>query len=415
MKSKNLFLQHLLLVVCFLVCSEYASADFTVVNEDGVEMNYREINGGVEVTYNNCYLGLKTIRIPTKVTYGGRELFVLRIGASCFQSCLELQTVILPDSLSFISDQAFNGCISLEQIAFPNTLKSIGSHAFSGCSSLKSIILPMSLIQVGTYAFSSCASLEEITIPSSVISLGYCSFLGCKNLNVVISHINNPKPTDAFSFPPKTSTLYVPHGTNEVYEQTDGWNVFGKIVEMDDITEGEPISLQAEMETFCSQKCLDFSNPSGPQAYIASGFEEIKGEVLLSKIYYVPANTGVILRGMPGQTYMIPFSGRDFVYSNFLVGVTEDTAASEGYILRNGLFEPITGSVTMKGGEAYLKIPVRDNKQLKIRFTDTITDVENIKLIEDTPLWHTLSGTCLSGKPIQKGIYLKNGRKVYVK
>ena len=48
-------------------------------------------------------------------------------------------------------------------------------------------------------------------------------------------------------------------------------------------------------------------------------------------------------------------------------------------------------------------------------FENTWTGVEGLDGVQTTDEWYTLDGRKLSGKPVQKGIYVKNGCKVMVK
>lgn len=173
----------------------------------------------------------------------------------------------------------------------------------------------------------------------------------------------------------------------------------------------------ATMQTFCSVNALDFTGVEGLTAYIASGFSAETGEVIMAKVEKVPARTGLLLvSNEANKSYEVPFAETDFVYSNLLVGVTEDSEITDGYVLTDGLFAAVEGSTTVKGGEAYLKIPATHKKQLKIRFTDTLNGVEDVKLADDDKAaWFTISGTRLNHQPTQRGIYLNNGRKVLVK
>ncbi len=176
---------------------------------------------------------------------------------------------------------------------------------------------------------------------------------------------------------------------------------------------------EATLQTFSSTKALDFSDIDGLEAYIASGYSVEANEVVMSKVDKVPAETGLLLVGKSNTTYEVPFAKTDFVYSNLLVGVNEDESITNGYILNGDVFEAVNGTVMMKAGDAYLNIPSKEPKQLKMRFVDTsiVSGINefhtpNNQIQSD---WHTLSGTRLNGKPTQKGIYLNNGRKVLVK
>lgn len=173
----------------------------------------------------------------------------------------------------------------------------------------------------------------------------------------------------------------------------------------------------ATMQTFCSVNALDFTGIDGLTAYIASGFSAETGEVVMAKVEKVPARTGLLLvSNEANRSYEVPFTETDYVYSNLLVGVTEDSEISDGYVLTDGLFAAVEGSTTVKGGEAYLKIPAMNKKQLKIRFTDTMTGVEDVKQTDDgKAAWFTLQGSRFDHQPTQRGIYLHGGKKVMVK
>ena len=57
---------------------------------------------------------------------------------------------------------------ALGSIIIPDGVTSIGDEAFLGCSSLKSIVIPDSVTSIGERAFKSCESLESIVIPGTV-------------------------------------------------------------------------------------------------------------------------------------------------------------------------------------------------------------------------------------------------------
>ena len=93
--------------------------------------------------------------------------------------------LIIPDSVTSISEYAFLNCTSLTSITIPDSITSIGRRAFSGCRSLTSVTIPDSATSIGEYAFLDCTSLTSITIPDSVTSIGENAFSGCRSLNAV--------------------------------------------------------------------------------------------------------------------------------------------------------------------------------------------------------------------------------------
>ena len=145
------------------------------------------------------------ILIPT--TYNG--LPVVSVEASAFLNNTAITSVVLPDSITSIGENAFNGCESLTSVTFGKNsqLSSIGPGAFNYCYSLESITIPESvtsigsdafyycyglrsvtfgensqLTSIGEGAFNWCESLESITIPASVTSIGEWAFVECYRL-----------------------------------------------------------------------------------------------------------------------------------------------------------------------------------------------------------------------------------------
>ena len=145
------------------------------------------------------------ILIPT--TYN--DLPVVSVEASAFLNNTAITSVVLPDGITSIGENAFNGCESLTSVTFGKNsqLSSIGPGAFNYCYSLESITIPESvtsigsdafyycyglrsvtfgensqLTSIGDGAFNWCESLESITIPASVTSIGEWAFVECYRL-----------------------------------------------------------------------------------------------------------------------------------------------------------------------------------------------------------------------------------------
>ncbi len=114
--------------------------------------------------------------IPDSVTY---------IGNNAFADCSSLTSITIPDSVTRISNDAFAGCSSLTSITIPDSVNFIAGGAFEGCSSLTDITIPHSVIWVCEGVFSGCSSLTSITIPDSVTSIYRSAFLDCSNLTSI--------------------------------------------------------------------------------------------------------------------------------------------------------------------------------------------------------------------------------------
>lgn len=97
---------------------------------------------------------------------------VTAIGEGAFESCKNLESIVLSKRLQEIYRGAFHNCTKLKSIVLPNTMRKIGISAFEGCSSLSSVTLGTGLREIGMWAFKDCPSLKSITIPANVTNIG---------------------------------------------------------------------------------------------------------------------------------------------------------------------------------------------------------------------------------------------------
>mmetsp|Transcript_13283 Transcript_13283/g.27544 ORF Transcript_13283/g.27544 Transcript_13283/m.27544 type:complete len:327 (-) Transcript_13283:107-1087(-) len=111
---------------------------------------------------------------------------VERIEDGAFEFCESLETIRLPNSLTFIGDHAFRNCSSLTRIRIPESVTHIGTGAFAGCKSLESVILPSRLNEIPSGCFMGCGQLTRIEIPSSVVSIGDGAFCRCDSLKTAV-------------------------------------------------------------------------------------------------------------------------------------------------------------------------------------------------------------------------------------
>ena len=78
--------------------------------------------------------------IPSKV----RGFTVISIGYNAFRNC-NLESIIIPNTIKSIDDEAFRGCKSLKTIIIPDQIEYIGNKAFMECHSLTKVSLPSNL------------------------------------------------------------------------------------------------------------------------------------------------------------------------------------------------------------------------------------------------------------------------------
>ncbi len=145
---------------------------------------------------------------------------VTSISDYAFYDCDSLTSVTIGNGVTSIGDCAFEDCTSLESVTIGNGVESIGDDAFHECTSLNAvyitdigawcsidfayyyanplycadnlylngsvisgnIVIPEGTQSIGTYAFYHCSQITEITIPDSVESIGDGAFYGCTSL-----------------------------------------------------------------------------------------------------------------------------------------------------------------------------------------------------------------------------------------
>lgn len=103
-----------------------------------------------------------------------------------------LQSVILPDSITVIRDSAFMELANLKSINFPPNLQKIGASAFFN-TSLQSVVLPEGFTRLETGSFQRCMMLTSVTIPSTIKHIGPTAFSESTNLkNIFVNRSEDP-------------------------------------------------------------------------------------------------------------------------------------------------------------------------------------------------------------------------------
>ncbi len=99
-----------------------------------------------------------------------------------------ISSLVIKQGTRVIGDRAFSlfmGREDITSIIIPNTVTHIGQDAFSGCRRLTSILIPNSVTDIHNRAFSWCARLNSITIPKSVTFIGTGVFNACSELKSI--------------------------------------------------------------------------------------------------------------------------------------------------------------------------------------------------------------------------------------
>ena len=111
----------------------------------------------------------------TEVTLGTIfENNTVRRGVAGDEENTTIKKVIVEEGIAVLYDRTFRRFYALEEVVLPSTLTTIGaagSGVFQSCNNLKTIVLPESLTVLGKGSFQECTSLESINIPTGVTSI----------------------------------------------------------------------------------------------------------------------------------------------------------------------------------------------------------------------------------------------------
>ena len=381
------------------------------------------ILGAIESLGIHCFANcesLKSIRIPSSV---------VGLGDYCFMECTSLENIEIPNSISKIPQYCFESCTSLKTIQLPISITELEEGCFFGCSSLENIKIPENVTDIGQRSFMNCTSLKVVLLPELLTNMGKNCFRGCSGLKKVFAEMSTVPFTEYDGYfidsSCSSATLYVPSTMIDDYCTAAWWKNFGTI---------KPINKEITISslgiaTYCSDDDLDFTGVDGIKAYIASGYNNNTGNVLLTRVKEVPAGTGILLMG-DGGTYEIPTTDVDYTYANLLVGTLEDTNLTsvvgyKNYILANGSSGVkfyLSENGTLAANKAYLKIQTSANSAAKIlKFSivgengendDNTTDVGNVNALESNKekAIYNLQGQAV--KNPSKGLYIINGKKI---
>lgn len=162
--------------------------------------------------------------IPKTVGENNVPVTVIAQGAAAYGT---MSTLVLPDSITRIEQDAFQNCRRMKSVNLPTELEVIGMGAFAH-TGLTGIQLGSKLTRIDDEAFAGSA-LSEVTLPDSLVYLGERVFAGCAQLRRIRVG-ENPvyKAVDGVVFTTDGKTLVAyPAGRSGSYTVPEGTEVIG--------------------------------------------------------------------------------------------------------------------------------------------------------------------------------------------
>lgn len=162
-------------VINYNIPSQNDLLTFTLINDD------KEYSVSAPLSEN---IRGKLI-IPSE--YNGKNITTI----TNFIKCKELNSIIIPETVTTISPSTFSSCSNLKRVKIPDNINTLSSFLFEDCESLESIIIPDSVTTLDNRVFESCTNLKSIKIGNGLKKIGVGCFGSCINLtNIEIDDLN---------------------------------------------------------------------------------------------------------------------------------------------------------------------------------------------------------------------------------
>ena len=405
-----------------------------------------------ENAFNQC-TALTTIKLPAELK---------TIDAQAFRTCINLATVDYGTKVETIGDGAFWYTRALKKFFFKGSVKTlgadafresgltcvhlkgdmtIGKEAFMDCTSLKYVEFPATslttqpLTYVAESMFAGCTSLPFITLPSTVTEIKTKAFDGCSSLKYVNILAGSPATLGANAFP-TTAGVYVKPSKLSAYQANAAWNAYSPKDTYEQTLATKYASFDHDFPvSFVAKNGYEALEAYvGPSTYRVTQPTKVQKILKMIKVTSTAANEGVLLKGEVGRTYTYQIAETDpgLYTGNRVIGVREDTTLvqteSDGksnWVLQSDYKLHLVSNGTIKSGRAYVH-ETNDGdtsfgaKGIYLSFalneennTTGIDSVENKKADEEN-VYYTLSGVRVIN-PTEKGVYIKNGKKVIIR
>lgn len=201
----------------------YGLKGYKLICCSNIDIYEYQVREGCKIVSDNAFrmsiggrcCSITSVILPNSVAY---------IGDNAFLGCGDLKKVCFQEGLITIGKSAFELCINLSSISFPSSLVHIGSRAFFACNNLVEIKLPPGIKEICQYSFGACSNLSKINFQGTITSIGEGAFSMCKSLTEIILpsgvlHIGN----EAFSMCDSLLSIFLPETITHIGDDVFRW------------------------------------------------------------------------------------------------------------------------------------------------------------------------------------------------
>lgn len=220
--------------------SEAVAYSFPAVN---FTYNLNEQGNAYIITGINAETAKGKVVLPSSIN----DLPVMTVQAQAFKNCMEIEGILISNSVSTIEVGAFEGCSAVKRVHFGKRVDKVNAPIFNhnGAFTLtvsadnevyraeenclikndgdvlvigqKTGIIPESVKKLGDSSFQSCIGLESITVPTTVKEIGQLAFARCESLqSVTISNGVKKIGDQAFAKCDSLKQIVIPRSVTEI-------------------------------------------------------------------------------------------------------------------------------------------------------------------------------------------------------
>ncbi len=219
-----------------------------------------------------------------------------------------LLSIVIPEGITVIEENAFSGCSNLSSVSLPQTLLRIEgaspsyqhNGAFASCTSLTSLDLPASVEYIGSYVFAS-AGLDRINIPSDshLQKIDEAAFANTKLSEIFLPETLETLGSGIFSGCVNLKSVEIPRGV----KISDGWG-YGAVTRspfglFENCTGLESVTLPDDLDILADNifyGCTSLKTIDLPTSLQQIGSNAFYGCTSLESVT-IPANVTIIRDG----------------------------------------------------------------------------------------------------------------------